>query len=323
MKRIPVILYAALLLLMQSCIKEDLDDCSAGLLLRFRYTLNDQQTDLFGTNIQKITVYIFDEKGKYVDTYSEWGDRLTGNYLMQIPLPKGSYDVVAYGGGFTTYTVGELNNVTNEMNNLLLKGTTDIKDFRFLLNNVEGGEGLLIPAGVPDDLYAGLTTGALSTIGQKRVTDVELIQDTKKVKVILTGSGFQTRAQAVPDIYITALNGRYTFDNQIDEAHRTVKYAPIQTTVEPNRMEANLKTMRLVIGKSPMLVIKNPATGELIYNKNMIEQILLNPKYVSQTDLDREDEFVFEIALGEEGHQVVVSVTINGWKINEINPATE
>lgn len=323
MKRIPVIIYVALLFAMQSCVREDVNDCSAGLLLRFRYTLNDQQTNLFGTNIHKITVYIFDKEGKYVDTFSESGEKITSDYLMQIPLDKGSYDIVAYGGEFGTYTPGELDNATNQMNNLLRKGVTDIKDFRLLLNDVEGDEGFLLPAAVPDDLYAGSATDVPATTGRGEVTDVELIQDTKKVKVILTGTDFLTRVQAVPDIYITALNARYTFDNQIDGAHRTLKYASSQTTVDSNRMEANLKTMRLVIGTSPMLVIKTPATGEVIYNKNLIEQILLNPSYSSQTDLDREDEFVFEITLEGKDHQVVVSVSVNGWKINEVFPVTE
>lgn len=323
MRRVPVIVYVALLLVMQSCIKEDLDDCSAGLLLRFRYTLNDQQTNLFGTNIHKITVYIFDKEGKYVDMFSESGDKLTSDYIMQIPLPEGSYDVVAYGGDFTTYTTGELDPTGNEMSHLLRKGVTDMKDFRMLLNNVEDGTGFLLPVKVPDDLYAGMTVGALSVSGQGKVTEVELIQDTKKVKVILTGINVLSRAQAVPDIYITALNGRYTFDNRIDGAHRTLKYVPLQTSVDLNRIEANLKTMRLVIGTSPMLVIKDPVTGSLIYHKNLIEQILQNPNYSSQTDLDREDEFVFEIALEAKDHQVIISVTINGWKINEVNPVTE
>lgn len=323
MKRIPVILYIALLFAMQSCIREDVDDCSAALLLRFRYTLNDQQTNLFGTNIHKITVYIFDKEGKYVDTFSESGEKVTNDYIMQIPLPAGSYSIIAYGGDFTTYTVGELNSVTNETSKLLQEGVTDIKDFRLLLNNTAGTEGFLLPVKIPDDLYAGITINALSTTSRKQVTDVELIQDTKKIKVILTGTDFLTRTQAVPDIYITALNGRYKFDNQIDGTYRMLKYVPSQTTVDSNRMEANLKTMRLMIGASPMLVIKDPATSKLLYNKNIIEQILLNPAYTSQTDLDREDEFVFAIKLEEQDQQLVVSVTINGWEINEIFPVTE
>ena len=323
MRRIPVILCVALLFVIQSCIKEDLDDCSAGLLLRFRYTLNDQQTNLFGTNIHKITVYIFDKDGKYVDKFSESGEKLTNDYIMQIPLPEGSYDIVAYGGDFTTYTAGELEPMSNETNNLLRKGVTEIKDFRIFLNSIEDGTGFILPTKVPDDLYAGLTVGALSTPGQRKITEMELIQDTKKIKVILTGINFLSRAAAIPDIYITAQNGRYRFDNQIDGTYRTLKYAPLQTNVGSNRMEANLKIMRLVIGTSPMLIIKDPVTGNLNYNENLIEQILQNPNYSSQTDLDREDEFVFEIALEAKDHQVIVSVTINGWKINEVNPVTE
>lgn len=312
MKRISIYIFIAFVLLLQSCIKEDLSTCNSELLLRFRYTLNDQYANLFDSDIHRVTVYLFDSNGKYVESFSEQGDQLTNDYVMRIPLPEGKYSVVAYGGDFTTYLVSELN--TNTINQTLRKGVTDINDFRIELKNTTGAEDFLYPVTTPDDLYAGLAVNAIAAPENQSITDVELIQDTKKIKVKITG----TDAFNAPlNVYITALNGRYKFDNSIDANHGTFKYMPINSLLQPNYMEVDLKMMRLVLGQSPMLVVKNSMTQQVLYNENMIDQILSSPQYVSQEDFDREDEFVFEISVEND---IVVSVSINGWIINSVNP---
>ena len=70
-----------------------------------------------------------------------------------------------------------------------------------------------------------------------------------------------------------------------------------------------------------MITVKNPLTSEPIYNLDMIEKIRLNPKYSSQEDIDREDTFVFDINITDNDHDIIVSLSINGWEINEVVPA--
>lgn len=317
MKRISFHLFIAFILLLQGCIKEDLSDCKSELLLSFRYTLNDQYTNMFSSDVSKVIVYVFDSNGKYVDRFSEQGSKLTNDYVMRIPLPKGTYSVVAYGGDFNTYLTGEVDNPLNTLNQALRKGITDINDFRTELENVKGDEDYLYSTHTPDDLYAGLTTNAVSTINNSNVTPIELIKDTKKIKVKISGTDFFS---APLDIYITALNGRYKFDNSIDSEHGLFKYTPVNTVEQPNYLETDLKMMRLVLGQTPMLVIRNSVTSEIIYSENMIDQILLTQKYVTQEDFDREDEFVFEITILPKDNSIEISVSINGWTINNITP---
>lgn len=314
MKRISIHIFIVFILLLPSCIKEDLSNCNSELLLRFRYTLNNQHTNLFNSDVQRVAIYLFDNNSKYVDRFSEQGDKLTNDYIMRIPLPEGKYSVVVYGGNFTTYSAGELTSQTNTINETLRKGVTDITDFRMELKNTTGAENYLYPVSTPDDLYAALATSVIAAPMNQNITDVELIKDTKKVKVKITDTdGFD----ASLEVNITALNGRYQFDNNIDLNHKTFKYTPINTLLQPNYMEVDLKMMRLVLGQSPMLVIKDSVTQESLYNENMIEQILSTQQYASQEDFDREDEFVFEISIA---NNIIVSVSINGWIINSVNP---
>lgn len=314
MKRISIHICIAFMLLLQSCIKEDLSTCNSELLLRFRYTLNDQYTNLFGSDVHRVIIYVFDSNNKYVYSLSEQGNKLTNDYVMRVPLPAGKYTVVAYGGDFTTYSVGELNTLTNTLNETLRKGVTDIKDFCTELKSISGEENYLYPIAIPDDLYAGIATNATSVMNNQSITDVDLIKDTKKIKVEMIG----TEAFDVPlDVYITAKNGRYEYDNDINDNYGTFKYTPIHTVLKPDYMEADFKIMRLVLGQSPMLVIKNSVTHQVIYEKNMIDLILQTYNYVSQADFDREDEFVFKITIA---NNIVISISINGWEINNINP---
>lgn len=317
MKRISISLLIAFMLLFQGCIKEDLSTCESELLLSFRYTLNNQYTDLFGPEVNRIVVYVFDSTGKYVDSFSEQGNKLNHDYVMHLPLPKGNYHIVVYGGDFSTYSAGELDNQTNILTENLRKGITDINDFRVELKNRIGPDDFLYSLGTPDDLYAGLVTNAASYSNNHRVIPVELIKDTKKIKVKISGTDFMPEPL---DVYITALNGRYNFDNSLDLKHSTFKYIPINTVLQPNSMETDLKMMRLVLGQFPMLVVRNSATSEIVYNENMIDQILLTQKYVTQEDFDREDEFVFEIIIQPKDNTIEISVSINGWKIQNIIP---
>lgn len=319
MKRISITIAISLLLLLQGCIKEDIPNCENGLSLRFRYTLNNQYTNLFDSAVNQVTIYVFDSNGKYVNRFSERGEVLTNDYRMQLPLPPGTYSLVGYGGDFTTYSIGEITSL-NTINQTLRKGITNIADLRVELHNMSGDDGYLSSIHTPDDLYVGLVTGILSTQNSQTTATMELIKITKKVKVKITGTDFSTRASSPLDVYITALNGRYRFNHTIDLHHGTFKYTPIRSLSQPNYMEADLKTMRLMLGQSPMLVIKNSVTAEKIYNENMIEQILSIEKYLLQEDFDREDEFIFEINIQSKDHKIEISVSINGWEIKNVNP---
>ncbi|MEG0517557.1 MAG: FimB/Mfa2 family fimbrial subunit [Bacteroidales bacterium] len=316
MKRISFYLLTVFILLLQSCTKEERVPCKSELLLRFRYTLNNQNVNLFGEQIKRITVYVFDRNGKYVDSFTDSGNHLTNDYVMHLSLPVGKYSVVVYGGNFTTYSTGELNSL-NLLNQTLRKGITDINDFRTELKNRSGTDPFLYPVSTPDDLYAAMTVNVASTYDNKIVTNVDLIKNTKKITVKILGT---SNISAPPEVYILAQNGRYGYDNSIDAASGVFKYSPVNTLTQYDYTQAELKILRLMLGQSPMLVVRNSMTHEVIYNENMIDQILSTKKYVSQEDFDRENEFVFEIKINPGGVDVGISVFINGWKIHHINP---
>ena len=64
-----ILLSASLLCLASSCIREDLSECNPGVLLKYDYSLNPESTNLFGAEVGKVTVYVFDENGIYYDCF--------------------------------------------------------------------------------------------------------------------------------------------------------------------------------------------------------------------------------------------------------------
>lgn len=318
------IVILTVLFFMQSCIREDTSDCiTSALRLSFRYTLNNQNSDLFGSEVHQVAAYIFDAEGKYIGSYLETGDKLISKYIMTIPLPEGSYQVIVFCDNLNTFSAGWVDRETNLFYGELQPEITTVADFRVMLKNKEGTDGYLVPESVPGDLYAGYITNALSTYNVSDITNVNLMKDTKNIKIKISGLNSLTRSTIIPEVYVTAKNGRYKSDNSIDTLHRALKYIPHSTSVTNDTINSELKTMRLMAGHKPMLVIKHPVTSGYLFNQDITELILSNPKYASQEDIDREDSFVFEVNFNREDNDLVISVSINGWEVNTVVPVDD
>ncbi len=84
-----------------SCIKDDLDDCPpkatpvSKVSLQFNYTYNIKDADAFAAEVKSLNVYVFDENGKYFDTYIENSDKFETGHTMDISgLKNGKYTFV-------------------------------------------------------------------------------------------------------------------------------------------------------------------------------------------------------------------------------------
>lgn len=92
---IPAIAIASL----SSCINDDLDDCptpaKSKVALQFNYTYNIKEADAFSAEVKNLNVYIFDENGKFFDSYLESSDKFETGHTMEISdLKDGKYTFV-------------------------------------------------------------------------------------------------------------------------------------------------------------------------------------------------------------------------------------
>lgn len=81
-------------------INDDLDPCPQGVVLRFVYDYNMEFANAFPSQVDCLTVLVYDEQGNYVTqrTVSNRADLADENWRMTIDLPEGRYRLVAYGG---------------------------------------------------------------------------------------------------------------------------------------------------------------------------------------------------------------------------------
>ena len=79
---------------------DDMSDCSSGIRLAFNYDYHmEPGANAFMSNVDCVTVYVFDTDLNYLTQFTETSDILKNeNYRMDIPLNPGSYHLVVYGG---------------------------------------------------------------------------------------------------------------------------------------------------------------------------------------------------------------------------------
>lgn len=91
----------ALIAFATSCnmVNEDLEACPQGIAVRFVYDYNMERANAFHSQVDCVTLYIFDQSWHLVEKFTESSDVLADEtYRMNIDLPAGNYHFLALGG---------------------------------------------------------------------------------------------------------------------------------------------------------------------------------------------------------------------------------
>lgn len=347
--------------LLTSCTKEDTADCYSGLQLNFNFTLHNNKGNLFGPQVQQIKIYLFDQNGLLRAIKQDNGLHLTNDYVMNIDIAPGKYTVIAWGGSnedFTnSYIEAHMNDpVTHNYTEGVTIGQTHLNDFRVMLKYGIANdypEDIMPTINEFDDLFYGAVgTRAAQTskyvfeqveikAGKITSRDIELIKNTNTLKVTISGLEYlqhynpnnylaKTRSSDILQVWVSARNGRYKFDNTIGEYSRLMRYFPQYKSLDANKMLVDIKIMRLDIERhtaEPMyLTIQNPVTGTTYpsYPIDIVNSLLQakDPNtgeyiYQNQEDFDREDEHPIEIRINS---NLSVSIIIKDWEIITLKP---
>ena len=161
-------------LIMTSCdsFNEDLPECR--LFVKFKYDYNMEFADAFHSQVDKVELYVFDKDGKFLFKQAEEGSTLgTGSYLMEVKLPVGQYQFMAWAGAHDSYDITSLQ-----------AGISSIADLKLQLKREET---LII-----DKELEPLWYGEINNVDFTGTTDqtevINLIKDTNKVRFVFQGS---------------------------------------------------------------------------------------------------------------------------------------
>ena len=325
---VAVLAAATMLPTMTSCddnFFEDLEECPRGVNLRFVYDYNMLYANAFMSQVDCLTLYIYDSEGNFVESRTETTDVLADeNYRMTIDLPEGNYHLVAYGGLACEKTSFSL---------ITPQTRTTLSSLQVKLNH----SGYTSARRLHDLFFGSLD---VTVVGDMyRDYTVHMMKDTNNIRIVLQ----QLNGKEVSDkdftISIMDDNTMLSCSNNI-LPDRTISYFPwtqgqavagTMPNYEGREQDgivayAELSTSRLWGGNKPRLVIKNNDTGDDVVNIPLIQYLLLLKSELysemgSQEFLDREYNWSMVFFLDTKHEWVRTHIVINDWvvRLNDVN----
>lgn len=309
---------------LSSCVYEDLYPCPEGISLRFVYNYNMEYADAFSSRVDCLTLYVYDENGNYVGTYTETGTALQDeNYRMVIDLPEGSYKFVAYGGlacedhSFSAVSAPADGSAMEDMEVLMAHDnhTSDVLLHDFFWGKAE--------ASVAYEEYSDAV--------------VYMMKNTHDIRVVLQQSDTSAEPLSIDDfdISITDMNNwHFLWDNSVSEDGPAMTYLAwasddgldVGESDGGNNVSAayaEFSVSRIMSDSRAKLVIYSHKQQETVVDIPLVKYLLLlkSEKYAgldNQEYLDRESSWNIVFLLNDyTWHDV--DIVINDWTVRDNN----
>lgn len=309
-----------------SAIKDELPPCPEGVKLRFVFDYNMEFANAFPSQVDCLTLLVYDQAGNFVTKRTETSSVLADeNWRMTLDLPAGkTYTFVAYGGmacpdasfHFVTEpaAASPLSALQVSMNQNCIGADPGVNLHQLFYGNLD----LTVPANALD--YTEGTVYMMRDTNSIRI----LLQNLDGSPVIDTDFSFALTADN------TLLSGA---TNEIIPTSTTT-YSPWATgqsavgTVEDGSQAilayAEFSTSRLIAGQPVRLEITNKLSGEKVLSVPLVNYLLLlkSMQYENmapQEYLDREHRWNVILFL-DNGRWIDTRIVINDW-IVRINNA--
>jgi len=274
------------------CIKEDLEIClPQPVQVSFTFIPSEAcaEVPIIPTNINRLTVFLFDEYGRFVqqlDTIPVGAD-----YQMELSLVPAHYQMVTIAG----YDGQQLPNAP------FIPGITNIKDAA-VTSYLEQQDGLLGSA--EQVLYMGADTLTVmpEVSGQGRT--MTLIQQTKILHITVDGI-----ANSQYQIALAGNAAQYTFGmEQVYLTGSPPIFIPLR---DDNGLYKGTTLVNWPLkndGDNTKLQIINPATGARLINEDLLELILRVPNIDLECSTGFDIEIEYRVGRG-------LAIYIENWKV--------
>ena len=168
-----VFIFIILHFVLTNCIREDMSGCprdDGGLALKFSYDTNADSRLSTAQDVDRLAVFIFDEKGLFISQVNDSMTSINDDYVMELPYKQGSYQFVAWGGyDKSTYQTSEC-----------VLGKTYIDDFFLSVKRQEDNR----VTNQPKLLYHGMHDIVELNSKEKTIVLINLKQMTNHIRVI-------------------------------------------------------------------------------------------------------------------------------------------
>lgn len=311
-----------------SILDEEEVDCSVDYRVKFKYDMNMKFADAFAHEVKSVTLYAFDQEGRFAYQKTEQGDLLAENeYSMKVEVEAGDYDLVTWAGleGEESFAVP-----------VLTPGVSTLDDLNCRMNREYLGRATDGSAYVNQDLkplFHGMVTKQnFGRAHRDEIITVPLTKNTNNVRVVLQHLNGSTVDVSKFTFTIEDENGLMDYTNKLMDDEELTYYAwhteqgTAELTPDGSRATtsvgvaiAELTVGRLVMGKKPILTIYNDKK-EKVLSIPLIDYALLvkgnyNREMSNQEYLDRQDEYNMTFFLDENDQWYNSTIYINGWRV--------
>lgn len=357
-KVILYIAWIILLLALQACTKENLDGCFYGLRLRVSYAFEDVE-NTSPADIRHVRAYVFNENDVLCAIAEEKGSWESHSYTMDIGVAPGKYKILVWGSNDTdlslSYGEGQRGDVAGQSyTEGIAVGKTTLSDFRIFLKGTmpnDANPEFSLDDPNYDDLYYGAAGHRMPETSEyvvKEVTvpestiveeNVLLIKDTHELTVSITGLSNLIRkvdTESFDDVasaYILSKGHVYNWDNTFAANDYDVKFTPFASIEDTDDLVAyNIRLQRIrwdMMSEKPlMLYLYDKARGKAVYSLDLMESIVKARDangdflYENQEDLDKtySHKVELEFIRPSGGSDLIVGITIDGWKVVNLHP---
>ncbi len=307
-------------------INDDLPPCPEGVNLRFVFDYNMEFANAFPSQVDCLTLLVYDDKGNYITTRTETTSVLADeNWRMTLDLPAGqTYHFVAYGGMECSKSTFHFV-TTPAAGSTLAQLGVDMD-----ANCVDANPGVDLHPLFFGDLDLTVPKGALDyTAGT-----VYMMRDTNTIRILLQNVDGSPCLASEFEFSITANNTSLAYNNAVIPTAAGNTYFPYATGevtsgTTPDDKEAVLayaefSTSRLMDGSGARLIIKDREKSENVLSIPLVNYLLLlRSQQFSQMGrqefLDREHRWNVILFL-DNGRWIDTRIVINDW-IVRINTA--
>ena len=328
---------------LQACTHENLDECFFGLRLKVAYLLPYGNDNTPAPSVHHAKAYVFNEQGVLCAVGEGKGDCLSAESSIDINLSPGKYKVLVWGSDAMDLLVPYKAEATI--------GKTAFSDFQLSLKGEinEAATEFIPEEAAFSDLYYGLAgkrTAGTSEYVLKEVVipeqtiveeTVELIRNTNQLNITIEDfqnlvPGWTTDNTNI-EMYVLGKGETYDKDNNFVSNNYKVKYTPYKKEIKDNRFLFNLKTQRIRRNmqnvKPLMLYIYDKSQGKSLYELDVLEALLKvhngedNYLYSTQQDLDRIYSHNIKLKIeSSDGIRLVIKVFIDDWEIVNMYPVS-
>lgn len=330
-KGITASMTAGLILSAVSCdaIYDDLDPCPQGVRLRFVETENIDEGNIFYTQVDCLTLFIYDSEGKYLQTRKAYAPEIKDeNWRMEIDLLAGQYKLLAYGGMDCEESSFSF---TSDPATISLQDVMIKLDSEYLSKDIDKPLHYLFH-GLMDLEIPKISDGA-----DYIEATLHMMKDTNDIRILLANENGLPTDVADFDINIISDNTLMNYMNDLVPT-TPATYWPwsagnsevgLTEDGEPATIAyAELSIPRLVYENPTTLLITRKSDGKEVVRLPLINILMLYKsdrpqfsRWTPQQFLDRESRWVMTFFLTADGRWLDTKIVVNDWivRINNID----